>query len=65
MRDRLRLRLTQIGFGLAATTLVASLGMGLLYWFLVPDISLPTLIDRIRPYVPLRYAALAFGTWSL
>ncbi len=61
MRDRL----TQIGFGLAATALVAALGAGLLYWLLVPDISLSTLIDRVWPYVPLRYAALAFAASSL
>jgi hypothetical protein len=64
MRGRLRQRITQVSFGLAATSLLAALGMGLLYWLLVPEISLSAFIDRIRPYLPLRYEALALRAWS-
>ena len=64
MRGRLRQRITQVSFGLAATSLLAALGMGLLYWLLVPEISPSALIDRIRPYLPLRYEALALRAWS-
>jgi hypothetical protein len=65
MRDRLRLRVAQIAFGLAAAALVTALGVSLLYWLLVPEISLSTLIDLIQPYVPLRYEPLALRAWSL
>jgi hypothetical protein len=65
MRDTPYWRVVQIGMILGGATLLVTLAMVVLYWLLVPEFSLATLIDCIRPYVPLRYAALAFTASSL
>ena len=63
MRDSLQQRAIQIGLGLVG--LVIAFGLGILYWFLVPEISLLTLLDRISPYLPLRYEAIVLRGGAL
>ena len=52
MRDSLQPHVIQIGLGLVGFVFVIAIGLGVLYWFLVPEISLRALLDRISPYLP-------------
>lgn len=65
MRDTLHHRVIQIGIGLAGAILLVAASMSLLCWYFAPEISLSTLIEHIRPCLPLRYEALAFEARSL
>ncbi len=55
MKGSLRLRAAQVAIGIVCTLLLIVAALGVLYWLFVREVSLLTLIERIWPYLPVRY----------